>query len=322
MILCFVEHEANQLSAGTLSAVTLARGLAAQMNTTLEAVAFGGSALAEALREYGVTQLHTVADERLAEYAPEAWAHSLAQLASALKPAALVAASSERGNEVLAHLAARLNVPLAVNCTNVSGGEPFTLTRQRWGGSLLEEARLTGDIKLSTVAANTIAPEVAPSNACAVQPFTPTLAEKDFRVRVTERVASGAGQVSLAEARLVVGGGRGVGSAEGFKVLEELAELLGGAVGCSRAVTSNGWRPHADQIGQTGNRITAELYIACGVSGATQHIVGCQGAKHILAINTDPDASIFAKADYGIVGDLHTVLPAISAAVRQAQGKA
>ena len=319
MILCLVERENDAMSAGML---TLARGLAAHMNMALEAVCLGavGEARAETLRSYGVSAAHGVVDERLAEYAPEAWAHSVAQLMGALKPAAVLAASSERSVEVLAHVAARLNVALASNCTSVSANaETFVLTRQRWGGSLLEEARLTGDIKLLTVAANAVAPEIAPVSVCAIHTFSPSLSDKDFRVRVTERVASGAGTVSLAEARLVVGGGRGVGSAEGFAVLEELAELLGGAVGCSRAVTSNGWRPHADQIGQTGNRITAELYIACGISGATQHIVGCQGAKHILAINTDPVASIFAKADYGIVGDLHAVLPAISAAVRKAK---
>jgi electron transfer flavoprotein alpha subunit len=126
--------------------------------------------------------------------------------------------------------------------------------------------------------------------------------------------------VSLADARVVVGGGRGVGSAGGFRVLEELAELLGGAVGCSRAVTSLGWRPHADQVGQTGTPIAAELYIACGVSGAFQHMVGCSRAKHILAINTDPEAPIVAKADYAIVADLHAVVPALAAEIRKARG--
>ena len=118
-----------------------------------------------------------------------------------------------------------------------------------------------------------------------------------------------AGGVSLADADVVVSGGRGVGSAEGFAVIEELAELLGGAVGCSRAVTSAGWRPHTDQVGQTGTKIAPEIYIACGISGATQHMAGCKGAKKLLAINPDAEAPIFASADYAVIGDLHEVVP-------------
>jgi electron transfer flavoprotein alpha subunit len=117
-----------------------------------------------------------------------------------------------------------------------------------------------------------------------------------------------------------VSGGRGVGSAEGFSVIEELAELLGGAVGCSRAVTSAGWRPHTDQVGQTGTKVSPEIYIACGISGATQHMAGCKGAKRLLAINPDGEASIFASADYAVIGDLHEVVPAISAEIRRARG--
>jgi electron transfer flavoprotein alpha subunit len=191
-------------------------------------------------------------------------------------------------------------------------------TRLRWGGSLLEQAKLKGAIKLLTVAPNSILAQVAATaQAIAVNPFTPQLSEQDLRVRVVSRIETSSGKISLGEARVVVGGGRGVGSAEGFKVLEELADLLGGAVGGSRVVTGLGWRPHADQIGQTGNRIQPELYISCGVSGAIQHMVGAKGAKHILAINTDPDASIMYKADYAVIGDLHQVVPAISAEIRR-----
>ncbi|MER3411813.1 MAG: hypothetical protein C4305_05575, partial [Thermoleophilia bacterium] len=121
--------------------------------------------------------------------------------------------------------------------------------------------------------------------------------------------------------QLVVSGGRGVGSAEGFAVIEELASLLGGAVGCSRAVTSAGWRPHRDQVGQTGTKIAPDLYIACGISGATQHMAGCKGAKRILAINSDPEAPILASADYAVIGDLHEIVPAISAEIRRVQGR-
>jgi electron transfer flavoprotein alpha subunit len=134
---------------------------------------------------------------------------------------------------------------------------------------------------------------------------------------VTSREAPERGKISLADARVVIGGGRGVGSGEGFGDLEELASLLGGAVGGSRVVTSAGWRPHADQIGQTGLRIAPDIYIACGISGAIQHIVGCKAAKHILAINTDAEAPIMGVADYAVIGDLHAIVPAISAEIRR-----
>jgi electron transfer flavoprotein alpha subunit len=128
------------------------------------------------------------------------------------------------------------------------------------------------------------------------------------------------GSIALADARVVVGGGRGVGGAAGFAALQDLAALLGGTIGVSRAVTSAGWRPHAEQVGQTGARIAPELYIACGISGAIQHIVGCKAARKILAINTDPDAPIMARADYALIGDLKTIVPALSAEIRRVRG--
>ncbi len=148
--------------------------------------------------------------------------------------------------------------------------------------------------------------------------FSPELDDAVSQTMVTNRVVLTTG-VTLATAPVVVSGGRGVGSAEGFAPLEELASLLGGVVGCSRVVTNNGWRPHSDQVGQTGTRIAPELYIACGISGAIQHWVGAMASKHILAINTDPEANMVAKADYAIIGDLSTVLPAIVEAVKAAK---
>ena len=144
--------------------------------------------------------------------------------------------------------------------------------------------------------------------------------EHALAVAPTERVGAASGGISLEDAKVVVSGGRGVGSSEGFAVIEELAALLGGAVGCSRAVTSAGWRPHSDQVGQTGTKVAPEIYIACGISGATQHMAGCKGAKRLLAINADGEASIFAHADYGVIGDLHAVLPAVVAELRKARG--
>ena len=239
-------------------------------------------------------------------YQPAAWAASLA----AQEADAIVAAGSDRGNELLAHVGAILDRPVAANVTAVDGD---VVTRQRWGGSLLEEARLHGSPQLMTVAPHT-------HPAAEIGEIETLAAEDDGSPKVLERIEESSTGVSLREAKVVIGGGRGVGSTEGFSIIEELAGLLGGAVGCSRVVTSAGWRPHTDQVGQTGTKISADLYVACGISGATQHVAGAKGAKRILAINSDPEAPILAVADYAVIGDLHEVVPAISAELRKVRG--
>ena len=250
-------------------------------------------------------------------YAPAAWGATLAETIQIRSPSAVVAPGTDRGNELLAHVAAILDLPMAANCTSVAPGDPATVTRIRWGGSLLEEAQVHGSPLLLTSAPHAVAAApIADIETIAVD----QAALQAPTARLTERRQAGSAGVSLADANVVVSGGRGVGSAEAFSTIEELADLLGGAVGCSRAVTSAGWRPHTDQVGQTGTKISPEIYIACGISGATQHMAGCKGAKRLLAINQDGEASIFASADYAVIGDLHEILPAISAEVRKARG--
>ena len=185
---------------------------------------------------------------------------------------------------------------------------------------MLEDAVLKGGAKLLTIAPHSYAAEASPAGAFEVEVFSPTLEDKDFRVQVTEILQSENQGVSLKDAKVVVGGGRGVGSGENFEILEQLAALMNGAVGGSRVATNNGWRPHSDQIGQTGQQIAPDLYIACGISGAIQHIVGCKGSKQILAINTDADAPIMARADYAVIGDLHEIVPALIEEIKKAQG--
>jgi len=219
---------------------------------------------------------------------------------------------------VLAHLGAITGLPMAANCVAASraAGGTVEIVRQRWAGLLLEEAVLDAPVALLTTATDAFPAEPAEvPGAPAVHSASPSLADGDLVLRAAEAPAT-AGGASLATARVVVGGGRGVGSAAGFAPLEELASLLGGAVGVSRVVTSEGWRPHTQQVGQTGSKITPELYLACGISGAIQHIAGCSGAKHIIAINTDPGAPMMARADYAVIGDLHEVIPALIKALR------
>ena len=261
MILAFCEHDHGALDDVSAETLTLGRELAAQLNLPLEAALVGpADGATEALGVYGVTHVHLMEHERFSDYAPEAWGRSLVQLAESRQAQAILGPGSERGNEILAHVGAVSGQPLAANCTAVeaadTGESTFQVTRVRWGGSLLEEAQLEGDPKLLTVAPHMVAAEAAPSpTSPQVATFSPALDEKAFRVRVSDHIQAEGDKVSLAEAAVVVGGGRGVGSAEGFAVLEELADLLNGAVGGSRVATNLGWRPHADQIGQTGTRI-------------------------------------------------------------------
>ena len=282
-------------------------------------------AAADELSQQAVTLAHTLGDDvspvafdPSEAYAPAAWAQTLVELAQQRSAGAVVAPGTDRGNEVLAHVAAKLDQPMSANCLSIAPGEPATVMRMRWGGSLLEEARVHGSPLLVTAAPHAVA--AAPLCEVEVVPVSGSASEADRMVRVSETIPASSAGVSLADADVVVSGGRGVGSAEGFSVIEELAALLGGAVGCSRAVTSAGWRPHTDQVGQTGTKISPEIYIACGISGATQHMAGCKGAKRLLAINPDGEASIFASADYAVIGDLHEVVPAISAEIRKVRG--
>lgn len=330
MILGLVEHTEGRPERLSLEMLSLARRLAAATGEPVHAVLVGDGAreAAAQLGGRGVGSASVVESDRLAAFAPGAWAAALGQLVATHAPSIVIAAGSDRGNEVMAHLAARTDLPLAANCTDVVPGEPggpLRLTRQRWAGSLLEDATLDAPTKLLTIAPHAVAIDEpaagSDASAPAIEPFVPALTDDDLRVVVARRLEPDRSGISLTDARVVVGGGRGVGSSEAFSELDELAGLLGAAVGVSRVVTSSGWRPHSQQIGQTGLRIAPDLYIACGISGAIQHIVGAKAAKRILAINTDPDAPIMSVADYAVIGDLHQVVPAISAEIRRVTGR-
>lgn len=297
----------------SLDALRLAAGLGEE----LHAVSFGPAEV-EVAAKHGVAVVHQLTHELLADYAPEAFGEALSQLIGQLRPSGVFAAGTERGNEVMAQAAARASLPLAANCVAVRPAEGvWELTRIRGGGMLLEDAELEASVKLITVqpgAGPEASDPIAPDDV-QVRVFEPELPAELARSRVLERTTRAAG-VSLATAEVIVSGGRGVGSADGYAVLEELAELLGGAVGCSRVATNNGWRPHSDQVGLTGTKVAPKLYLACGISGATQHWVGCMDAKTILAVNTDPEAPMVTRATYAVIGDVHQVLPAVVAELR------
>ena len=301
--------------------MTGARTLADAMGEPVEGVVIGAGAdeVAPEVGAYGVDSVHVVAHELLTDYGPDAWAMSLVQLADHLDAEAVLAVGTDRGNEVLASVAARTDAPFVANCVSVDPGDPWYLTRVQWGGSLLEDVELEADRKLLTLAHHSVPAEPFAADEVVeaeVQVFEPDLDSSVTVTMVRGREVLSHG-VTLATAPVVVSGGRGVGSAEGFAPLDELAQLLGGVVGCSRAVTNNGWRPHTDQVGQTGTRIAPELYLASGISGAIQHWVGAAASKKILAVNTDPEANMVARADYAVIADLHEILPAISEEIRR-----
>jgi electron transfer flavoprotein alpha subunit len=312
--LVFVEHDSEGVLDSSLRALTLARSMAEEPVELAAAVAGEPSPAAmDGLSTYGVADAYQLELER---YAPRAIGRALAALGEELPAEAVVAAGTDHGQEVIAHAAAIAAEEMAANCLAAERVESgWRLRRHRWGGSLIEEAILTAQRAFVTVAADGVA--AVPSGVAlrtSIRPYTPQLEEGDDTTFALESGKETAG-VTLASAKVVVSGGRGVGE-DGFTLIEQLAELLGGAVGVSRAVTSLGWRPHREQVGQTGTRVAPDLYLACGISGAIQHLAGCQGARTMVAINTDPEAPIMSRADYAVIGDAGEVLSALVEALR------
>ena len=321
-VIAYVEVTLAGADDVSLQTLTLARALAG--GTSPSAIVASDNlsqATADVLGAHGIDVVHAAEDAVFGAHAPLAIARAVVAAVEAAGATVIVGPGTETGNEVLAHVAAILDAPFAANCISAAPADgAVTVTRVRWGGSLLEEAALHGTPVVLSAQPHAIVATETGGGAATLAPLAIALTDADRAVRVVDRVEAAAGGVSLADAKVVVTGGRGVGSPEGFAPVEELAALLEGAVGCSRAVTISGWRPHTDQVGQTGTKVAPDLYIACGVSGATQHMAGCKGAKKILAINTDPEASIMQNADYAVIGDLHLVLPAISAELRRVRG--
>ncbi len=321
-LLVIVEHDQGVVPDAALEALTAGRDLAEQMGCDMHAVVIGEGAddVTDAAEEHGAETIHVVSHDILTDYGPDAWAESVRQLADEVDADAIMTVGTDRGNEVMASIAARTGLPFVANCNSIdaSDDDEWSMTRVQWGGSLLEDATLEADRKLVTFAHHAV-PASEESGSGEIEEFEPELDDSHAVTIIKDRAVESGG-ITLSTAPVVVSGGRGVGSADGFGILEELAELVGGRVGCSRAVTNNGWRPHSDQVGQTGTRIAPEIYIATGISGAIQHWVGAMASKRILAINTDAEANMVSKADYAVIGDLHKVVPAITAEIKKRKG--
>ena len=308
MILVYAEHDRGELDPVTLQAISAAKALDADVQAVV--VGHGAKDVAAELAAFGAVSVHVGNHPELLDFTPRAHARAVNALVTANSPRAVIAGGTPRGNEVLGHLAAMRDEPFASECVSVelASGDTAEIVRARWGGNLLDEATVTSSLLIATVQAHAFA--ATPADApLAVSEFDVELADGDVLVRVEDRLGSSAGGVGLAEAKVVVSGGRGMDGPDAFVMLEEIAGAIGGAVGCSRVVTSAGWRPHAEQVGQTGTKVAPDLYLACGISGATQHIAGCKSAKTLIAINTDSQAPIMGFADYMVVDNVHTFLP-------------
>lgn len=312
MSLVIVEVEKGRAALVSRETLTFARGV--EGAGELHALVLGDATddVVADLAEQGVAVVH-VAPSAPERYAAAAWATITEAALAASGDDLLLAAGTPRGNEVLAHVAARRGVPMAANVVSIASPSPLHVVRQVVGGAALEEMSLSGDLRVLTVAGHAVEPEAATApGAATVTPVEATLGDRDLVAQVVRVEGKDGGDTSaLTGAKVVVGAGRGAGGPDGFDEVIALADRLGGALGVSRVVTSLGWRPHHEQVGQTGSRISPDVYIPCGISGAIQHWAGCSSSRTIIAINTDPDAPMVTKATYAVIGDMHEVVPAI-----------
>jgi electron transfer flavoprotein alpha subunit len=309
-VLVVAEQVDSHVSKPTLELLTLARRLGDPV-----AVVFGETddAVAKTLGEYGATRVLFVADSAVTEYLVAPKAEALAQIAAGVDPVAVLISSTPEGNEIAGRLAVRLESGLITDAIDIAADG--TTTQSVFAGNWTVTAAVTHGVPVVTVKPNAVTPELAPTEPATAQAeVTFSDAARTARI-VSSELKESTGRPELTEAAVVVSGGRGTGGS--FAAIEELADLLGGAVGASRAAVDAGWYPYAYQIGQTGKTVSPQLYIAAGISGAIQHRAGMQTSKAIVAVNKDAEAPIFALADLGIVGDLHKVLDSVIAEIKQ-----
>ncbi|MDG4792653.1 electron transfer flavoprotein subunit alpha/FixB family protein [Micromonospora sp. WMMD1082] len=298
----------------TLEMLTLARELG-----TPSAVVLGGAGAAEALAgklgEYGAEKIYAAEGEQIDGYLVAPKATVVADLVRRVQPAAVLLASSQEGKEIAARLAVKLDNGILTDVVALAADG--TATQVAFAGSTIVKSKVTRGLPLVTLRPNSVNPTPAAATP-AVEQLTVTVTDTDTLAKVVDRVAEQKGsRPELTEAGVVVSGGRGVGNADNFKLVEELADLLGGAVGASRAAVDSGFYPHQFQVGQTGKTVSPQLYVALGISGAIQHRAGMQTSKTIVAVNKDGEAPIFELADFGVVGDLFKVVPQAAEEIRK-----
>ncbi len=313
-VLVLVDHVDGAVKKPTYELLTIAKRLGEPSAVFIGAAAQGAE-VAEKVKAYGAEKVYVVDDASIKGYLVAPKAEALQQLAQQVSPAAILITSGAEGKEVAARLAIKLESGLITDAVDVA--DDATTTQSVFAGNYTVHAKVTKGTPIITVKPNSAAPQEAPG-AGVVEEFGATVSEgaKTAQI-VASQPRQATGRPELTEAAIVVSGGRGVGSEESFAVIEALADSLGAAVGASRAAVDAGWRPHSYQIGQTGKTVSPQLYMANGISGAIQHRAGMQTSKTIVAVNKDEEAPIFELVDFGVVGDLHTVLPALTEQVTQ-----
>ena len=304
-ILIYAEHREGQLRKITYENLTLAR----QLGQPFEVALIGAEAdsLVEQLGKYGAQKVVFYKNDKLAQYSVDGYAKILAEAVQKQEADVLLMGATSTGKDLGPRVAGILNAAMATDCTKVEmEGDSLKLTRPMYAGKVLAEIRLKSAVKVVTVR-----PNVYPASEEAVNAELETVEAEvpDFKTVVKEIVSGAKGKLDVTEADIIVSGGRGMKGPENWHLIEGLAELFGAATGASRAAVDAGWRPHDEQVGQTGKTVSPTLYVAVGISGAIQHLAGMSSSKYIVAINKDPDAPIFKFADYGIVADLFDVVP-------------
>jgi electron transfer flavoprotein alpha subunit len=313
-VLVLVDHTDGEVKKVTLELLTLARRVG---EPSAVLIGSGYDAAKAVLAEYGAAKVYVIEDPEVSAYLVAPAAEVLAQLVAQASPVAVLIPSTADGKEIAGRLAIKTGSGLITDATDLSAGADGTpvAEQQIFGGSTIVQSTVAHGTPIITVRANATPPQPF-AGAATRADVTVSLSEAAKGARITDRVVEEKGErPDLSEASIVVSGGRGVGSADNFSVIEALADSLGAAVGASRAVTDAGWYPHQHQVGQTGKTVSPQLYVAAGISGAIQHRAGMQTSKTIVAINKDPEAPIFELADFGVVGDLHEVVPALTAEV-------
>ena len=316
-ILVFIEQREGQLRSVSREALgeatRLAKTLGGEVVGVCAAAADPGLA---ALGDAGADRVLLATSPAFAHYDGSGYAAVVAQAVAAVKPAAVLFAGSSLGRDLAPRVAARLGAGLASDCVALAAADGvLTAVRPVFAGKAVQRLRFPKSPAIATLRPKVLAPVTGAGKAGTVQPLE--VAVEAPRARVREVAAQSAGKVDLTEAEVIVSGGRGMKGPEHFELIEQLAAALGGSVGASRAVVDAGWRPHSEQVGQTGKTVSPKLYVAIGISGAIQHLAGMSSSRCIVAINKDSEAPIFKVADYGVVGDLFEVVPALTAAVRK-----
>lgn len=310
------EQRGGTLRKISFELVSEGRRLADQSGQPLAAIVLGHQITEEAnkLTPFGPDTLYIADAPELAAYTPEAYTAVLSQLIKEKQPDIVLGGSSQQGKELAARLAARLETGLAMDCVAFRLEDGLLIAKRPiYAGKVYAEVVCeTARPQMATARPN-VFPVLDPdaNRIAAVETVPVSIKPEDLRTILVEALADQSGKVDLTEATCIVSGGRGLKGAENFAILEKMAGVIGASVGASRSAVDAGWRPHSDQVGQTGKVVNPNLYIACGISGAIQHLAGMGSSKVIVAVNKDPDAPIFQKADYGIVGDLFEVVPVL-----------